>query len=252
MDRDREYRPAPMSLAQRAALRSQQPGVPYRRPARRGVTALTVVLVLLVLLVVAVGGFEFYYRDRVLPRVQVRTANVDVSGLSRAAAADRLAPFSLSQRFRGIALFGPEHTKFIVAAYTLGYDLDRGLTAWRAYNVGHGGSLLRRAKDQVNTLLKGSSVPLAQGVNQRVLSAYLMKLAVKINRRPHPGKPGYRLDGARAQGQITRMLLGTVGGFKLFLPVTTLPALPAKHPAVKHSAVVHHIAAKPKHKKKKL
>ena len=142
-------------------------------------------------------------------------------------------------------------TEIYVAAYTLGYNLDRGLTAWRAYNVGHGGSLLHRAKDQVNTLLKGSSVPMAQGVNQRVLSAYLMKLAVKINRRPHPGKPGYRLDGARAQGQLTRMLLGTVGGFKLFLPVTTLPALPAKHSAITHPAAVHHVTAKPKHKKKK-
>lgn len=225
-----EYRPAPMSLAQRAALRQQEPRTLYKPPRRR-VYPLVLLLVLLGVLIVAVGGFEYFYRDRVLPKVAVATARVDMGGQTRAAAAQKLYAFSLSQRFRDIDLIAPGHAPIFAQAYALGYRIDRGLTAWRAFNVGHGGSILHRVKDQANTLLKGTTVKLAQGVNQHTLSVYLSKLAGKLNRAPRRGVAGRRLDGAAAQAHITTMLLTTVGGFKLYLPFTTLPALPMLTPA---------------------
>ena len=238
-----EYRPAPMSLAQRAALRQQEPRTLYK-PARRRVYPLMLALVLLGVLVVAVGGFEYIYRDRVLPKVQVKTVNIDVGGQTRAAAAQSLLSFSLSQRFRGIALIARGRPPLVVSAAMLGYRLDRGLTAWRAYNVGHGGSLLRRVKEQASTLLKGTAVKLAQGVDQHTLSAYLSKVAGQFNRTPHPGIAGRRLDGAAAQAQITHLLLTTVGGFKVYLPFTTLPALPKLTPAHHQTKRKHHTSSR--------
>lgn len=241
-----EYRPAPMSLAQRAALRQQEPRALYK-PARRRVYPLVLTLVLLGVLVVAAGGFEYLYRDRVLPRVQIQTVNIDVGGQTRAATAQSLLPFALSQGFRVIALIARGSPPLLVPASTLGYRLDRDLTAWRAYNVGHGGSLLHRVKEQVTTLLKGTSVPLAQRVDQHVLGAYLSKLAARFNRTPHRGVAGRRLDGAGAQTRVTKMLLAKVGVFKVYLPFTTLPALPRLAPAhhqTKHKPRKSHVTSR--------
>lgn len=50
-----------------------------RQPARRRVYPI-IVVALLAILAAAIGGFEYRYRDRVLPKAIVTTANIDVGG----------------------------------------------------------------------------------------------------------------------------------------------------------------------------
>lgn len=228
-----EYRPAPMSLAQRAALRRQEPRT-LRQPARRRVYPFVILLVILVVVVVAVGGFEYLYRDRALPKVTVNTVNINASGQTQSAIAARLQPFAVTQTFRGIALIAPGKPTILSPAYKLGYSVDRGLTAWRAYSVGHTGSLLHRAKAQVTTLLNGTTIDVVQRVDERVLRDRLFALAPTVNRPARAGVAGRILDVAIAQRQITRLLLHTTGAFKIYLPFTRIPALPVQTAAHQH------------------
>ncbi len=237
-----EYRPAPMSLAQRAALRRQEPRT-LRQPARRRVYPFVILLVIIVVVAVAVGGFEYLYRDRALPKVTVNTVNINVSGQTQDAIAAQLQPFAVTQTFRAIALIAPGKPTILLPAHKLGYSVDRGLTAWRAYSVGHTGSLLHRAKAQLTTLLNGATIDVVQRVDENALRNRLFALAPTVNRPARPGVAGRTLDVAAAQRQITRLLLHTTGGFKVYLPFTRIPALPAPaathHPKQKHTHKTH-------------
>lgn len=237
-----EYRPPPMSLAQRAALRSQQPRV-LRQPARRRIWPIVLILLLIALLVVAVGGFEYLYRDRVYPKVHLLTANLDVGGLAQDTIVTDLQPLYLQQSLRTIALIAPGHTPILVNATTLGYSLDRGQTAFRAYMVGRNGSYVQRARDQFNLLRQGANVALVQSVEGVRLRNYLFKLAPTVNRAARPGVEGRRLDVAPAQRAITHDLLHVIGAFKVYLSFVTIPALPAPHPAT-HVTKKHRAKAK--------
>src|SRR5438552_11561159 len=146
-----------MSLAQRAALRAQQPRT-LRQPQRRRVYPIVILLVLLAAVVAAAGGFEYVYRDRVYPNVRVSGADVNVGGQTQAAVITQLYPYSVSRLFRTVVLFVPGKAPILVAAHQLGYHIDRGTTAWRAYNVGHGGSLLHRVAAQAKVLVNGAQV----------------------------------------------------------------------------------------------
>lgn len=236
-----EYRPPPMSLAQRAALRSQQPRV-LRQPARRRIWPIALILLLIVLLAAAVAGFEYAYRDRVLPNVHLLTANLDVGGLAQDKIVTDLQPLYLQQSLRTIALLAPGHAAILVNATTLGYRLDRGQTAFRAYMVGRNGSYVQRAKDQFNLLRQSANVDVVQSVDEVRLRNYLFKLAPTVNRPARPGVAGRRLDVAPVQRAIAHDLLHVSGAFKVYLSFVTIPALPASHPAAhvtkKHRATV--------------
>jgi hypothetical protein len=231
-----EYRPAPMSLAQRAAWRAQQPRV-LRQPRRRQVYPVVILLVLLAAVVVAAGGFEYVYRDRVYPNVHV--SGVDVGGRTQAAAITQLQPYGEARLFRTVVLFAPQRAPILVAAHQLGYHIDRGTTARRAYNVGHGGSLLHRVVAQVNVLLHGAEVPVAQSVDQSALRHYLATLARVVNRQPRPGMAGRALEVAAAQRSITSLLLSPAGPIRMPLPFIRIRALPLPK-------VVHHHRQKAK------
>ncbi len=234
-----EYRPAPMSLAQRAALRRQQPRT-LRQPARRRVYPLAIALILIVLVVVVVGGFEYLYRDRIYPKVAVPAAGLNVGGQTQAAAAQQLRPFALQQRFRVIALLAPGHPTILIPAHTLGYTIDGGLTAWRAYNVGHNGSLLHRVQEQFKSLSGDVSVDVAQRVNQAVMTSYLFSIAPKVARPARPGVAGRRLDVVTARRRLAHELLTVVGGFKYTLPFIAVPPLPrAAHHSTQHKTAHH-------------
>ena len=232
---DREYRPAPMSLAQRAALQSQAPRT-LRRPERRRVYPLLILLILLAVVVLAVGGFEYQYRDRVLPRVAVAAAGVNLGGQTRETATAQLQPFVEAQRSRAIRLLVRGRAPTVVPAYKLGYTLDGGLTAWRAWTVGHDGDLAHRAMAQAKTLTSGADVVPAQRVYTPALRRYLLGLAARARRAPAPGVPGQRLYVTAAQRLIVRRLLAQTGPLDITLPVIAIPALPARPatPPVKH------------------
>jgi len=196
-----------------------------RQPTRRYIYPIVIALVPLGIL--AAGGFNYLYRDRALPRVTVNTVHLNVGGRTQRAIAQQLRPFSLKQRFRAIALIAPGRAPILIQAYRLGYSIDNGLTAWRTYQVGHSGSLLQRLAQQARTLLYGARVGIVQRVDEIALRTYLFKLQGAVNRPPRPGVPGRALDVAPAQRQITRLLLHTVGAFRVYLPFVTRPALPA-------------------------
>jgi hypothetical protein len=236
-----EYRPAPISLAQRAAWRAQQPRA-LRRPRRRQVYPVVILLVLLAAVVVAAGGFEYVYRDRVYPNVHV--SGVDVGGQTQAAVITHLQRYSQARLFRTVVLFAPERAPILVAAHHLGYHVDRGATARHAYNVGHSGSLLHRVVAQVNVLLHGAEVPVVQSVDQSALRPYLAILAWAVNRKPRPGIAGRALDVAAAQRALTSLLLSPAGPFRAHLPFIHLRALPRPKVVHQHKqrAKGHHTA----------
>ena len=204
---------------------------PYtlRQSERRRASPIVIALVLLGILAASVGGFEYLYRDRALPNVIVSRANINVGGQTQDVTALRLRPFSLKQRFRTIALIAQGRAPILIPAYKLGYSIDNGLTAWRAYNVGHSGSTRRRLMQQARTLMNGATVNIAQRVDEITLRNYLFKLQGAVNRPPRPSVPGRALDVAPAQRQITRLLLHTVGAFRVYLPFVSRPALPVPH-----------------------
>ncbi len=215
-----------MSLAQRAALRSQGPRT-LRQPRRRRLYPLIALGVLLAALVVAVGLFEYLYRDRVYPNVYVQPANIAVGGQTQAEVAESVRRYALDQNFRTVTLRSPagDHAPIGVPAYTLGYSFDRNLSAFHAVRTGRDGSVLNRAAFQLGLLAHSAGVSAVQRVNSRALRDYLFKLTGVIDRRPGPGTPGYRLDVAKAQGRIAARLLQP-GPFTMRLPIATIPALP--------------------------
>jgi hypothetical protein len=210
-----------------------------RQPERRRVYPI-IVLVLLAILAVAVGGFEYLYLDRALPKVIVNTVNINVGGQTQDAIALQLRPFSLKQRFRAIALIAQGQAPILIPAYKLGYGIDNGLTAWRAYNVGHSGSLQHRLMQQAQMLMNGATVDIAQRVDEIALRNYLFKLQGAVNRPPRLGVPGRALDVAPAQRQITRLLLHTVGAFQVYLPFVVRPALPVPQTAPNQNKHARH------------
>ena len=224
----REYRPAPMSLAQRAALRSQQPRE-LRQPPRRRFYPLIALIIVLVVLVVAGGMFEYYYRDRVYPNVYIQPAGAAVGGQTQAEVMASLHDYSLGQRYRDVKISWLNHAPIQVQAHTLGYTFDLGLTAFHAVRTGRDGTLPRQAAFQLGLLTHSVDVPAVQHVNKVVLRDYLFKLSGATNRRPGPGITGYQLDVASAQNTITRGLLRS-GPFAVKLPVNTIPALPKPTP----------------------
>ena len=219
-----------MSLAQRAALRAQQPRA-LRQPQRRHVYPVVILLVLLAAVVVAAGGFEYVYRDRVYPNVHV--SGVDVGGQTQAAVIAQLRSYSAARLFRTVVLFAPARAPILVAAHQLGYHIDPGTTARRAYNVGHSGSLLHRVVAQVNVLLHGAEVPVVESVDHSGLRHYLATRTRVVNSKPRPGVDVRALDVAAAQRSLTSLLLSPAGPFRVHLPFSRIRALPLPK-------VVHH------------
>lgn len=226
-----EYRPAPMSLAQRAALRSQAPR-DLRQPARRRLYPLITLVVVLAVLVVALGLFEYRYRDRVYPNVYVRPAAIDVGSQTQAEVKASLHNYALDQQFRPVTLLAPGsgHAPIQVPAYALGYSFNTGLTAFHAIRTGRDGSVLQRATFQLGLLAHSADVPAVQRVNGRVLRDYLFRLTGVTDRRPSPGANGYRLDVAGAQRILARRLLDPRPITTVRLPGAVIPALPAPRP----------------------
>ena len=134
----------------------------------------------------------------------------------------------------------------MIAAHQLGYHIDRGTTAWHAYNVGHGGSLLHRVAAQVNVLLHGAEVPVVQSVDHSALRHYLATLARVVNRQPRPGVAGRELDVAAAQRSLTSLLLNPAGPLTLHLPFSRIRAQPLPKVVHQHKqrAKGHHAATR--------
>ncbi|HZS87524.1 MAG TPA: peptidoglycan binding domain-containing protein [Chloroflexota bacterium] len=239
-----EYRPAPMSLAQRAALRKQAPRT-LRQPARRRVWPIVTVIVLLVALVAAVGGFEYYYRGRVFPRVQIPAAGLQVGGLTQQDIVVALRPFALKQRMRSVTFTMPNHAPIVTTARALGYRLDDNNTAVRAYQVGRDGSIPHRVLSQVQLLINGATVDLVQHVDRATLQRYLFRMAAGVDRKPRPGIAGRRLNVGLAVQDLTSQLMQPGGDTTYSVPFLSIPALPVVHPKTPHHPKKRAVKKKP-------
>ncbi len=231
-----EFRPSPMSLAQRAALRSTPPRSTTHRSSRPPIYLIVVLVLAVVALVVAAAGFEYVYRNEIYPRVAIIMPGappIAVGGLSQSAAGERLGSFRVIQLNRRVALRAPGSLDTIRPAYQLGYYLDRRLTVYRAYQIGRSGTLLNRLTEQVRMLAGGTREPFVQRVDQVTLRGVLSSLARRLDRGPRPGVAGRRLDVPHAQRIVTRALLNA-GSFVVNLPFTTIPALPVPKPSRAH------------------
>lgn len=230
-----EFRPAPMSLAQRAALRSTPPRT-TRRSSRPPIYLIVVLLLALVALIVAAAGFEYVYRNEIYPGVAITMPGapaIAVGGLSQSAAGERLGSFRVIQLNRPVALRVPGSPDTVRLAYQLGYYLDRRLTVYRAYQVGRSGTLLNRFTTQARMLAGRTLEPFVQRVDQVTLRGVLLALARQLDQGPRPGVAGRRLDVPHAQRIITRALFNA-GSFIVNLPFITIPALPVPKPSRAH------------------
>lgn len=234
-----EFRPAPMSLAQRAALRSTPPRTRRRSSHRSGrppIYLIVVLLLAIVALIVAAAGFEYVYRNEIYPRVAITMPGapaIAVGGLSQSAAGERLGSFRVIQLNRPVALRAPGSPDAVRLAFQLGYYLDRRLTVYRAYQVGRTGTPLNRFTEQVRMLAGGTLVAFVQKVDQGTLRSVLFALAPRLDRAPRPGVAGRQLDVPHAQRIITRALFNA-GSFIVNLPFTAIPALPVPKPSRIH------------------
>ncbi len=219
----------PMSLRERAALRTKEQGS-LSRVTRPFIYPLVIILAALTLLAAGASTFEYWYRGRIYPSIQVLEPStiIDVGGLTQSGAAAKLEPFSRRQRFRTVSLHAFGETRNVLAV-SLGYGVDGTKTARQCYLVGRTGSFVERAAAQMNALASGVEVPVAQYVDSRVLHAYLLQLAHRMDQQPRPGVVGYTLNIVKTQRLIRALLLSKTSGFIFSLPIIISQALPAHH-----------------------
>jgi len=222
-----EFRPAPMSLAQRAALRAQAPYQQSVTPReRRNPTFVVVLLFVVIVLAVLVGGFEYLYRDRIYPRVVLRPISLNLGGLTPANAATdvQLAALRGQQMGRRVLLHMPTGHVITVPVFRLGYTVDRPLTMWRAYSIGHIGSPLEQARAQIGVLTHGATVSLAQTVTSATLRRYLIALGNRYDRAPTHSEAGARLDVSTTVRLLTAALYRvSAADIALTVPFVDIP-----------------------------
>lgn len=140
------------------------------------------VLLLVAVIVVLIGAaFSLLRGGTVYPGVRV--ADVDVGGLTLKQANDRLAKAAQTMGAKPIALKYPGG-EVQTTAFELGGTLDVKGSAESAWRIGRQGSILHRLFEVLVSHREGLVVPLTQGYDNKTASAYLHKLALKIDRHP--------------------------------------------------------------------
>jgi vancomycin resistance protein YoaR len=151
--------------------------------ARRRVSArlrfvIAFIVGLLAVLAVGTAGIYAYdqqYADRILPGVRVGT--VDVSGLDRAAAAERLGG-AFASASDGAIVIHSSVAELRVPYADFGRRADIGAMVDAALAVGHGGALIDRALAEARTALRGATVePQITFDGGRLLTSLQAKLA---------------------------------------------------------------------------
>ncbi|HNS51293.1 MAG TPA: VanW family protein [Anaerolineae bacterium] len=182
MDKRKVNSPPASVSATRPAARVPAP--PAAQPARRSRLSweLTIALLLVALLVAAAATFaimQIWLADRILPGVQVW--DVDVSGLTRAEAAERLqADLRFPADRYPIIRYGDQFWR--TTPDDLSLRLDAAATAAAAFTVGHEGGLGRRLSDEIEVLLKGRLITPAFWDDPTAGSVLLNRIAAEVDR----------------------------------------------------------------------
>ena len=142
-----------------------------RRTAERVVWSLTAAVAILLLgLVLALTIYGVSHRHTIYGGVSV--AGVDLSGLTRAEAAERLEALGAVYGQTPLTVAADDET-YTVAPDQIGFDLDSAGSAAQAYGFGRDGSLWRRTQVWVVGLLDGSDRPAIVQIDQGALGSWV-------------------------------------------------------------------------------
>ncbi|MBP7228106.1 MAG: VanW family protein [Longilinea sp.] len=181
-------------------------------------------------------AFQLFYLGRIYPGVSV--AGVDVSGLTRAEAADRLTrSFTYPQTGR-ILLQDNERT-WLIYPLQMGLLFDANTSAENAYAVGRTGNLFERLDEQWQAWQNGQSLPPVLILDGKTAYATLQDLATQIDQSPieaslqiegvqvivRPGQTGRALDIPASFERIYAQLLTLQEGVVPLIVNTTSPAI---------------------------
>ena len=157
----------------------------YARPAQRPSALLQALITLviggslfIVLLGLAVGGFSLAYSDKIYPGVSV--GGVDLSGLTRPQAAERLL-VQTKYPENGKIVFQEGKQVWIARPEDLGFFLDAQTSAQAAYLIGRSGGLMVRAADQSNAWIEGRNLPPLFILDERIAQYYLKEIAAQVD-----------------------------------------------------------------------
>lgn len=192
----------------------------------------------LLVVVLVVAGALVYYEINTADTIYagVRLGGVDVSGLSRTEALQRLRAASVAPATE-LLVVGATGQQWNVAPARLGVTLDVQSGVEAAYRLGRMGSPVQRLREQINLLVMGRSLPLTGVYDAARLRSYVQGLAAQVDRPARPagiavtaGGPvlqqaqeGLRLDVARTT-RLLGVALASGVSTTLHLPVVTVPA----------------------------
>jgi vancomycin resistance protein YoaR len=149
-------------------------------------------------------GFQLIYAGRIFPGVSV--AGVDLSGLTRDAAALKLSQ-TLSYPLAGKILFRDGEKAWVASPAELGMAFDPSSSAATAYDLGRRGGLFVALSSQTSALGGGVNVPPVILFDQRVAFQYLSQIAAQVNQPVT--EASLQLEGANvvaSPGQVGREL----------------------------------------------
>ncbi len=188
--------------------------------------------------VALVGGAVAFYEASTDGAIYsgVRLGGVDVGGLSRAEALQRLRAAALAPANGHLTLLAAGQ-EWDVAPARLGAGLDVPASVAAAYRLGRTGGIVQRLGEQIGLLLNGRSLPLVGSYDAAAVRSYVRTLAAQADRPPRPAallvtpagptvqpaQDGVRLDQRGAAGALAAALIGA-GDPVVHLPVATLPA----------------------------
>lgn len=156
--------------------------------------------------VIGAAAWEYAWQDRILPGVKLE--GVNVSGFSEQAAVEKIAQFEKAFLSTPVSLVMDER-KWQVSRRDLGFRLQPGDAARRAFLVGRTGPLKQRLRERWQAYRSGLVLPLGVAVDrdraQTALNAYVKEMVsppvdagLSVNSRDEvtitPGKPGKVLD----------------------------------------------------------
>ncbi len=214
---------------------AEMPGSPWARLAVAFAASLVAGGVLLLALLL---GIQFAYADRALPGVNI--GGVDLGGLTRSAASDRLRTALPSLGHGTVMLvIGGETIPLDYAELGREYDTDAMLDA--AFAVGRSGDPLARGLEELRALVRGSSVAPQVRWQHGALAAALKTAAASFDREVvdatvtrdakgafvvSPATYGRRLDQAAALEAVQQILAAPDAPSAASVTVTVQPILP--------------------------
>lgn len=159
---------------------------------------------LLVIFILSVG-YRIMYTGRIFPGITV--AGVDVSGMSRKNAAEKLQA-ALTFPYNGRIVFRDGSNVWVETPANLGMYFDAEATAQLAFDFGRKGNPFQVINDELNAAQVGTILPPVILFDQRIASDYLQTLSPVVNRRvseatmvingtdvtSQPGQVGHTLD----------------------------------------------------------